>query len=136
MEAKDMEMNDIEVNAEVQPADQKAPKLEKRSKLVADFCIAGFTYWNGLEVIDKLKVGKKIDMQVEDENDFDPKAVALLYKGKKLGYIPRRDNAQISQLLYFGHEIFVTRISQVNLEAHPEQQIRVVIRLKDARPPE
>ncbi|MCL1847724.1 MAG: HIRAN domain-containing protein [Coriobacteriia bacterium] len=97
-----------------------------------DFCIAGFTYWDGAFVLQKMQVGDKLDLQPEEDNPYDPKAVALCYQGIKVGYVPREKNAQISQLLFFGQNPFEAVIAQIDPEAHPERQVRVIIRVKDA----
>ncbi|MCL2825875.1 MAG: HIRAN domain-containing protein [Eggerthellaceae bacterium] len=107
--------------------------MEKHTRHFLDFHIAGFAYWDGIELIQQLKVGDSLDLVYEDENPFDPHAVALYREGKKIGYVPQANNAQLFQLLYFGHDIFEATISQIDLEAHPERQLRAVVRLKDAR---
>jgi len=107
--------------------------MYEQSKYFMDFCVAGFTYWDGIFVVQKIKVGDKVELQPEPENPFDPNAVALYYQGSKIGFIPRRCNAQISQLLNFGQSPFEAFISQIDPEEHPERQVRIVIRVKDAR---
>ena len=107
----------------------------KRSKLFLDFHIAGFVYWDGALVAQELKVGDRLDLALEENNPYDPNAVAIFYQDNMLGYVPRDENAQLSQLLYFGHDIFEAVISQVNLEENPARQFRVSVRLKDARTP-
>jgi len=102
------------------------------SRNYLDFCVAGFTYWEGVFVAQKLKVGDKLDLRPED-NPYDPNAVALYYQDAKIGYVPRRCNAQLSQLLFYGINAFEAFITQVDLEQSPERQVRVVILVKDAR---
>jgi len=107
--------------------------MDKRSKHVMDFCVAGFTYWDGPEVVQQMKVGDKVELKLEDDNPYDPEAVALYYDGRKIGFIPQEKNSEVHQLLYFGHDIFEASICQLDFEAHPERQVRAAIRLKDAR---
>ena len=104
---------------------------ELRSRHFLSFCIAGFTYWYGVDVCQQLKVGDRLGLLPEPYNPYDPSAVAIYYMDKKIGYVPRYLNAELSQLLYFGHDIFEAIISQINFEKHPEQQVRVVIRIKN-----
>jgi len=101
------------------------------SRHIIDFYIAGFTFWEGLEVFGNLKVGSKLELRLEPENPFVPKAVALFFEEKKLGYIPQAKNSQIHQLLYFGHNILEVFVCQIDLDEHPERQVRVVIKLID-----
>lgn len=104
------------------------------SRHFMDFHVAGFAYYDGLEVIGKLKLGKVVDLVVEPDNPHDPEAVAIYYRGTKLGYVPQGKNTLLSTFLYFGHEnLFEARIQAVNLESHPERQFRVVVKVKDMR---
>ena len=103
------------------------------SRHFIDFCIAGFTFCEGAKALGDLKVGSKLKLQLELDNPYDPDAVALYYDGKKLGYIPKAKNSQIKQLLFFGHDVFETSVSQIDPVQHPERQVRVVIQLINAR---
>jgi hypothetical protein len=98
----------------------------------SNFHIAGLTYYDAVDVFEELRVGKTLILKAEPENPFDGNAVAIYYGETKLGYIPASQNEQFSKLLRFGHgDIFEAKISQRNEEAHPEKQIRVLIRIKD-----
>lgn len=104
------------------------------SRFFMDFHIAGFAYYDGLEVIENLKIGRVVNLVGEPDNHHDPEAVDIYYQGKKLGYIPSSKNTMFSTFLYFGHsDLFEARIQTVNLENHPERQFRVVVRIKDNR---
>ena len=58
------------------------------SRYLDDFHLAGFAYYDGLEIIDELKLGREVRMVKELGNPYDEKAVAIYYGDKKLGYIP------------------------------------------------
>lgn len=104
------------------------------SRHFMDFHIAGFAYYDGLDVIEDLKLGQTVELVVEPDNPHDPEAVAIYYGQSKLGYIPQGKNTLFSTFLYFGHrELFEARIQMVNLENHPERQFRVVVKIKDVR---
>lgn len=104
------------------------------SKHLIDFHIAGFGYYEGLEVIDELALGVQVDLIAESDNPYDPEAVAIYYKAKKLGYIPKDKNSLISKFLYFGHSnIFEAKIQSASKEQHPERQFRVVLKIRDIR---
>lgn len=104
------------------------------SRHLADFHIAGFAYCDGLQVIEELTLGKPVQLVAEPDNPYDPEAVAIFYKEKKIGYIPKDRNKLFSTLLYFGYsDIFESYIQFVNKEIHPEQQFRVVVKIKDNR---
>jgi hypothetical protein len=96
--------------------------------------IAGFSHWGGLDAIKELGLGTVISMKGEPDNPHDPCAVALYHGSTKLGYIPQNENEQISNLIFFGHaDILEAKIAQIDPTAHPEQQLRVTIRIKDVR---
>lgn len=106
----------------------------ERSRHLVDFHVAGFAYYEGLEVIDELTLGKPVQLFVEHDNPHDPDAVVIYYQKYKLGYMPSNKNHLLSQLLYFGHtDLFEARIQYVNKESHPERQFRVVVKIKDKR---
>ena len=97
----------------------------------ADFHIAGFTYYNGVDVFEYLKIGKALLLKAEPQNRFDPHAVAIYYKDEKIGFVPAEKNEMLSKFLNLGHtDLFEAKISQVSPEAHPEKQIRVVVRIR------
>lgn len=102
---------------------------------VEDFHLAGFAFYDGLDVIGDLTHGTVVDLMAEPTNPYDSEAVALFYQGKKLGYVPKHKNSFISRMLFYGHgDILEARIQSVDLTEHPERQFRVVVKLKDARP--
>lgn len=94
--------------------------------------IAGFSYYEGLLLLSHLEVGMKLDLFLEKDNPYDPNAVALYLKDKKLGYLPKEKNTLISQLLRFGHtNVIEAFVQQVDKEAHPEMQVKVALRFID-----
>ena len=56
---------------------------------LANYYIAGFGYWDGCEAFEQLKIGSCLQLVREEENRFDPYAVAIYYREFKLGFIPR-----------------------------------------------
>jgi len=98
------------------------------------FHIAGFTYYNGVDVFENLKIGEELSLKAEPENRYDPNAVAIYYKEEKLGFVPKDENELLSKFLNLGYiDLFEVKINQVSIEAHPEKQIRVVVRIKEQR---
>ena len=98
----------------------------------ATFHIAGFTYYNGIDVFENLKIGTQLLLKAEPENPFDPNAVAIYYQEEKLGFVPKDENEMLRKFLNLGYtDLFEAKISQVSPDVHPEKQIRVVIRIID-----
>ncbi len=94
------------------------------------FHIAGFTYYDGIDVYKHLQIGTELRLEAEPTNSHDPNAVAIYYKQTMLGYVPSEYNSLISKFLQLGYtDIFEVKINQKNKEAYPEKQIRVVVRI-------
>ena len=106
----------------------------ERSRHLMDFHVAGFAYYDGLDVIEELTLGKNVDLISESDNPYDPEAVAIFYNDRKIGHVPKDKNELLSQLLYFGHaDILEAKILYINKETHPEKQFRVVVKIADNR---
>lgn len=104
------------------------------SRHIDDFHLAGFAYYDGLDVIDELNLGQRVDLVYEEDNPYDKDAVAVYYKGRKIGYVPANHNLPLSTFLYYGYgDMFEARIQAVSLESHPERQFRIVVKIKDNR---
>jgi hypothetical protein len=100
------------------------------NKFLKHFNIAGLTYWNAVDVFNELAIGTELQLQAEPDNRYDAEAVAIYYKDKKLGYIPRNMNRSISTFLQCGYnDIFDVRINRIDPTAHTEAQIGVVVRV-------
>ncbi len=67
--------------------------------------LAGFQYHEGEALWLLLTVGDVVDLVREPENAFDERAVRVDWQGSKLGYVPRMDNAAVSQLLDRGEPV-------------------------------
>lgn len=61
--------------------------------------IAGFQYHCGEDCWALMRAGDPLSLVREPGNRFDERAVRLEWNGEKIGYVPARDNAAISQLL-------------------------------------
>jgi len=95
---------------------------------LSNFHIAGFGYWQGCEAFANLHIGTELNLVREQDNRFDPYAVAIYHCGLKLGYIPRLQNHDISKYLDMGwREMFEVRITRITPDAHPESQIEVIL---------
>jgi hypothetical protein len=95
------------------------------------FNIAGFSYYDGAVVFNQLTIGTELTLVYEPENKYDPKAVMLCYGEYKLGYVPRGINDEISKLLEMGYNIFEARIQRLDAKENPENQVGVIVHLKE-----
>ena len=90
--------------------------------LVQSSPLAGFRHAEAAEVWPQLSRGDALDLQREPENAFDANAVRVEWRGRKLGYVPRRENAALAWALDRG-EAMRGRISK--LEWHPNPARRI-----------
>ncbi|MGQ9682595.1 MAG: HIRAN domain-containing protein [Anaerolineae bacterium] len=78
------------------------PKPEPPRLVVDRFWVAGFRYYEGLALLHALRCGDALTLEPEPTNPYDERAVEVFWRGRKLGYVPRRQNAVISRLLKQG----------------------------------
>lgn len=67
--------------------------------------VAGFQYHDGMAVWPSLAVGDTLSLMREPDNAYDRRAVRVERQGRKLGYVPRADNAAVSHLLDAGQAL-------------------------------
>ncbi|MGR3742374.1 HIRAN domain-containing protein [Companilactobacillus sp. DQM5] len=105
-----------------------------KSSYIDDFTIAGFKYYDGLNIINKLKLNDNLTLVTEEDNPYDPNAIAIYYNKYKLGYVPSDKNSFLNTILYFGHEnIFEAKILSIDTSEYPDRQVRVVLNITDNR---
>jgi hypothetical protein len=71
-----------------------------------NFNIAGFTYYDGADVFNKLKIGSGLCFAAEPDNKFDESAVAIYYNKYKLGYIPQKQEWTCSRTRLILSQVF------------------------------
>jgi len=109
-------------------------KTYEPSRRIIDSNVAGFSHWDGFLVFEQLKPGSKLKLVAEFDNPYDPDAVAVYFKGTKIGFVPRAHNFIVAQLIRFGHKgVLEARVTRVNAQAHPEHQVQMTIMVRDAR---
>ena len=87
-------------------------RMESKHWILNRCYIAGFQYHEGPQIRDQIKIGDSVAVLRESKNQYDCYAVALKWRGKHLGYVPRSENKHISRLLRQGAEL-TARITQV-----------------------
>ena len=77
-----------------------------------DSYVAGTTHLDDRSVLEQIKVGDMLSLQRE-ENKFDSNAIMILNDaGKKLGYVPEKDNIIFARLMDAG-KLLKARISKI-----------------------
>ena len=94
--------------------------------LLQDSPLAGFQYHQGKALWAEMKVGDRLDLIREPENRHDTRAVRVEWRGQKLGYVPRRENADIARLIDNGSSL-EARITRLTESRDPWQRVRFEI---------
>lgn len=108
--------------------------MESRSAVIASADIAGFEYYNGVKVFTLLKIGSPLRLVAEPDNRYDENAIRLYFQDEHIGYIPRRMNRKIAQIMFFGHgDIFEAEVTRVAPDLLPAHQVSFRVCVKDRR---
>ena len=95
-----------------------------------DTYVAGVSYLKDKTVLQEIKLKDRLTLQRED-NKFDDKAIVVLTSdGKKLGYVPEKDNIIFSRLMDAG-KLLVAYIIEIKKRSIDYQQISIGIYLVD-----
>ena len=95
-----------------------------------DTYVAGVSHLQDKSVLDEIKVTDQLILRRED-NKFDDKAIMLMTKGgKKLGYVPEKDNVIFSRLMDAG-KLLTAYIRLIKVRSIDYQQISIAIYLVD-----
>ncbi len=78
-----------------------------------DSYVAGTTHLKDESVLEEINIGDKLTLQRED-NKFDSNAILLLTEsGKKLGYVPEKDNIIFARLMDAG-KLLAAKIKSID----------------------
>lgn len=91
--------------------------------LVQDSPLAGFRYHGAAAFWRELRVGDALELAREPGNPHDANAVVVLWRGHKLGYVPRRENAALAWGLDRGTALRA-RISALAEHPNPARRVR------------
>jgi hypothetical protein len=90
--------------------------------LVQSSPLAGFRYAEASQVWSELRLGDALELVREPDNPYDRNAVRVDWRGRKLGYVPRAENAALAWAMDRGERL-TARISR--LQAHPNPRLRI-----------
>ena len=88
--------------------------------------VAGFQYHQGEKLWRRLRLGATLELVREPGNPYDPRAVRLDWRGRKLGYVPRRENTAVSQLLD-NNQALSARVVNLRESDDPWERIEFVV---------
>ena len=90
--------------------------------LVQSSPLAGYRYGEAAALWPLLRPGDALELVREADNAHDPNAVRVDWRGRKLGYVPRRDNAALAWGLDRGTPL-QARVSRLVEHANPARRI-------------
>ena len=67
--------------------------------------LAGFVYYDGQSVWERLRTGDRLVLVRESTNPHDPNAVRIEWEGHMLGYVPRRENSDLARQMDHGARV-------------------------------
>jgi HIRAN domain len=94
--------------------------------LVQSAPLAGFRYYAAAQVWEELRVGDGLELLREPDNPHDANAIAVAWRGRKLGYVPKRDNAALAWGLDRGERL-QARISRLAPHPNPARRIEIEV---------
>jgi hypothetical protein len=89
--------------------------------------IAGYQYHGGSDLEPQMGVGDELELVREPDNPHDRLAVAIRWRGERIGYVPRRVNADIARRLDAG-EPLVCHLTRLDEQADPWERMEFAIR--------
>ena len=96
---------------------------ERIRLLVQNSPLAGFRYHAGAALWRELRVGDALELAREPDNPHDANAIAVRWRGHKLGYVPRSENVTLAWGLDRGTPLRA-RISALTEHPNPARRVR------------
>ncbi|HKO88876.1 MAG TPA: HIRAN domain-containing protein [Burkholderiales bacterium] len=90
--------------------------------LVQSSPLAGFNYHQAALLWDDMRVGDRLELRREPDNPHDSQAIRVDWRGHKLGYVPRKENASLAWAMDQGQRL-AARVSRMELSADPRRRI-------------
>jgi len=88
--------------------------------------LAGLRHHQAPRLWDALRRDAPLTLERDATNPYDPDAVAVHWKGLKLGYLPRGGNFMVARLLD-GKRTVSAKIEVLSRSAVPNRRIRVAV---------
>lgn len=80
--------------------------------------LAGFKYYEGRKLWPQLRVGDALKLVREADNPYDANAIGVEWRGRKLGHVPRSDNASLARFMDHGQRL------EARISALPKEKRR------------
>ncbi len=108
----------------------QSPAQTSARILVQSSPLAGFQFYAGKSLWDRMKLGDALTLVREPDNAHDPRAVRVEWQGHKLGYVPRKENEAVARQMDRGASL-EARIVRLQKHRDPWKRIEfeVFVRL-------
>jgi hypothetical protein len=91
--------------------------------IVQESPLAGFQYYEGKALWDMMRVGDPLRLVREPQNPHDANAVRIEWRGEMLGYLPRRENADVARQMDLGAPV-KARVVRLTDARNPWHRVR------------
>lgn len=89
--------------------------------------VAGFRHYEGMQLLGNMKEGDLLELVREPANEYDECAIALLWQGKKIGFIPAGINEMLSFLLDAEALSLFAVITHLEQSTQPWENVAVAV---------
>ncbi len=103
-----------------------------RRVLLQESPLAGYQFHRADSLWPFLAVGTELSLHREHLNPHDPHAIAVWHRGDKLGYVPRRENRTLAQMMDRGERL-QAHITRLLDDPNPWRRVRFQVSM-DAWP--
>jgi hypothetical protein len=89
--------------------------------------VAGFRHYEGMNLLGTLKEGDLLELAREPENEYDSCAIALHWRGKKIGFVPAAINEMLSFLLDADALSLFAVITHLERNSQPWENVAIAV---------
>jgi len=89
--------------------------------------VAGFRFYEGMNLLSDMKEGDLLELKREADNKFDKCAIALHWRNKKIGFIPAATNEMLSYLIDSDALSLFGVITHLEKNAQPWENVAVAV---------
>jgi len=112
-------------------ADRAVSAAPRRAIRIQESPLAGFQFHDGVAVWSQLRENDALLLVREPENAYDERAVAVYWRDRKLGYVPRDENTAVAWMLD-RNVTLSTRIIRLREDRNPWSRIRLGVEMGTA----
>ena len=101
----------------------------RKAILIQTSSIAGFQFYDGEHIWNRLSIGNVLQLIREPDNPYDENAVGIYWRNSKLGYLPRVENTAVAQMMDQEQEM-TARISSKKESFNPWERLAIEVWLQ------